>query len=415
MKILYLNLNMGAAGDMLNAALYELLSENKKAEYLQKMASLGLPGVEITPEPSVKCGIVGTHMRVTVGGIDEGETHHHHDHDHDHEHEHDHHHDHGHTHSHRSMHEIEHIVAHLPLSEKVKADVIAVYRSIAEAEGAVHGKAPGEIHFHEVGTMDAIADVAGCCLLMEMLAPDRVVASPVRVGNGTVRCAHGILPVPAPATAILLEGIPTEAGDFGGTVKGELCTPTGAALIRRFADEFGTMPAIRTIKTGYGMGTKDFPVLNAVTATLGQTDESAFDRVLEMACNLDDMTPEDIGYACTVLLDAGALDVWTTPIGMKKSRPGIMLSLLCPEDEEEKFAGLLLKHTTTLGVRIDSRRRKMLTRTFETMDTPYGSLTVKRSEGEGIRRTKAEFDDLAAIAKSAGMSLAELREKLGKV
>lgn len=289
---------MGAAGDMLTAALLELLTEERQVEFVEKMNNLGIPGVEVQKSTVSKCGINGTHVKVLVNGEEEGELmlhHHHHDehehshehshehthehehehehvheHTHDHEHSHDHHHDHGHTHSHHGMADIEHIVMHhLDIPENVKHDIMAVYSEIAEAESVAHGKPIGEIHFHEVGTMDAVADITAVCLLIDMIKPEKIIASPVHVGSGTVRCAHGILPVPAPATAYILRGVPI----YGGKIKSELCTPTGAALLKHFVSSFGDMPIISLEKIGYGMGYKDFPQANCVRAFLGETNE----------------------------------------------------------------------------------------------------------------------------------------------
>ena len=275
MKTLYLDCNMGAAGDMLSAALLELLPPEERPGFIDELNALGIPGVEFTAQPSVKCGITGTHMEVSVNGHTEGEEHHHeHKHEH-HEHEHhghehherEHHHEHGHSHHHSGMHDIEHIVSgHLNIPEKVKSDILAVYNLIAQAESHAHGVPVTEIHFHEVGTMDAVADVAAVCLLMDRLSPEQVIVSPVHVGSGQVRCAHGILPVPAPATAHILTGVPI----FGGKIKGELCTPTGAALLRPFATKFGDMPIMTLLQVGYGMGSKDFEAANCVRAMLGE-------------------------------------------------------------------------------------------------------------------------------------------------
>ncbi|MBR0089673.1 MAG: LarC family nickel insertion protein, partial [Clostridia bacterium] len=261
MRILYLECNMGAAGDMLTAALSEL-TENVKA-FENRFNALGIPNVSLTLEKSEKCGITGTHARVTVGGEEEDE--HMHDHHHDH---HDHHH-HEHHH-HTTLSDVEHIISHFNVSDTVKENATAVYKLIAEAEAHAHGRETGDIHFHEVGTLDAIADVTAVCMLMEEINPDKIVVSPVSVGSGSVKCAHGILPVPAPATEYILRGVP-----IGGTdIKGELCTPTGAALLKRFADEFGAMPEMKIIKTGYGMGTKDFERANMVRAFIGEADTS---------------------------------------------------------------------------------------------------------------------------------------------
>lgn len=275
MKALYIDCGMGAAGDMLTAALLELLPE--PAKFVERLNALGIPGVEYRAVPCVKCGIKGTRMEVSVNGeeeyADEHEHHHEHAHGeiHGHAHEHGHEHEHacGGHHRHAGMADIEAIFARLDMPDEAKADALAVYKIIAEAESAVHGVPVTEIHFHEVGAMDAVADVAAVTLLMRELAPARVTASPVHVGSGTVRCAHGVLPVPAPATARILEGVPI----YGGEVRGELCTPTGAALLKHFAADFGPMPLMRLEKTGYGMGKKDFDNrANCVRAMIGETE-----------------------------------------------------------------------------------------------------------------------------------------------
>ena len=405
MRTIYLDCPMGAAGDMLMAALLELLPE--KDTFLQKMQSLGLPGLEISAEPSVKCGITGTHMRVLIHGEEEGHPHEHAAEAHAHSHadapEAAHAHVHVHPHHHTDLDELTQRISHLNVSEAVRSDILAVYQSIADAESRVHGVPVEQIHFHEVGSLDALADVTGVCLLMELLAPEQVLASPVHVGSGQVRCAHGILPVPAPATALLLEGIPI----YGGSIRGELCTPTGAALLRRFVTRFGPLPPMRVEKTGYGMGTKDFEEANCVRAMLGQTEESA-GHILELACNLDDMTPEAVGFAMEQLFAAGALDVYTTPIGMKKNRPGVLLTCMCREDDREAMLRTIFRHTSTLGVRVSVCDRYTLSRRQYAVQTPDGEIRVKESSGWGVLRHKAEFEDLARIARQTDKSIAEV-------
>lgn len=400
MKVIYLDCSMGAAGDMLMAALYELL-EDKQA-FLDMMRSLGLPGIEISAEPAVKCGITGTHMKVLVHGSEELDALHDHLHEHAHEHSHDHEH-----HHHTGLHEIEHLLSHLDLPQTVRDDALAVYHRIAEAESKVHGRPVDQIHFHEVGTLDALADVVGVCLLMHLLAPEKVYASSVHVGSGQVRCAHGILPVPAPATALLLAGVPI----YGGVIQGELCTPTGAALLTHFVTKFGELPAMRLLKSGYGMGTKDFPAANCVRAMLGEMDAPT-EEILELSCNLDDCTGEAIGFAMERLLDAGALDVYWTSVGMKKNRPGILLTCMCRPLDREKMVELLFRHTTTLGVRESAFRRYTLSRESKTIQTPDGDIRVKVSTGYGVTREKPEFDDLAKIARETGKSLSELQRSI---
>ena len=400
MKVIYLDCSMGAAGDMLMAALYELLDD--KQTFLDTMRGLGLPGIEISADPAVKCGITGTHMKVLVRGSEELDALHDHLHEHAHEHSHDHEH-----HHHTGLHEIEHLLSHLDLPQTVRDDALAVYRRIAEAESKVHGRPVDQIHFHEVGTLDALADVVGVCLLMHLLAPEKVYASSVHVGCGQVKCAHGILPVPAPATALLLSGVPI----YGGAIQGELCTPTGAALLTHFVTKFGELPAMRLLKSGYGMGTKDFPAANCVRAMLGETDAPT-EEILELSCNLDDCTGEVIGFAMERLLDAGALDVYWTSVGMKKNRPGILLTCMCRPLDREKMVELLFRHTTTLGVRESAFRRYTLSRESKTIQTPDGDIRVKVSTGYGVAREKPEFEDLAKIARKTGKSLSELQRSI---
>ena len=296
----------------------------------------------------------------------------------------------------------------LDVPDAVKKRAAAVYTEIAKAESAVHGREVGEVHFHEVGAMDAVADVVGVSWLLDILAPERIVVSPVRTGFGQVRCAHGILPVPAPATALILEGIPVFAGD----IEGEMTTPTGAALVRAIAGSFGEMPAMRMSAVGYGMGTRDFPAANCVRAVLGESGEMSAD-VAEIFCTLDDVTAEDLGYAQEALLAAGALDVFTASVGMKKGRPGTLLCCLCDYARREEFARLMLMHTPTLGVRIYTPERMKLHRSVETVETEFGAVRIKRGSGFGIEKSKPEYDDLARIARKTGLTISEVRRRIG--
>ena len=442
MKTLYLECNMGAAGDMLTAALLELHPDPQG--FVERMNRLGLPGVVFAAQPAVKCGITGTQVSVTVGGEEEeshdvplhthghshvletaqdeahpGHAHDHvhgHDHEHTHEHTHDHEHSHGHEHTHEHGHghhhhagmgDIRHILSHLDIPQPVRQDAEAVYQLIAQAESHAHGRPVEEIHFHEVGTLDAVTDVVAVCWLLHDLAPERIVASPVHVGCGQVRCAHGILPVPAPATAYILQGVPT----YGGSVQGELCTPTGAALLKHFVQRFGPSPVMRVEKTGYGMGKKDFEAANCVRAMLGQTQEESA-AIAQLACNLDDMTPEALGFAQERLWEAGALDVTTAPIGMKKNRPGVQLTCLCRLEDREKLVSVLFAHTTTLGVRESLCTRYTLARSQRTVETEHGPVRVKEARGWGVTREKPEYEDVAKIAREQGLTLDQVKELL---
>ena len=387
MRTLYIDCGMGAAGDMLAAALLELLPDPDG--FVEEFNSLGLPGIRMEREESVKCGITGTHVSILVDGTEEGEEHHHHDGEH-------HHHHHG-------IGDIEHIVMHhLDLKPAVREDILAVFSLIAEAESHVHGMPVADIHFHEVGTMDAIADVAAVSMLMDRIHPDEVVVSPIRTGYGHVRCAHGILPVPAPATAYILSGLPVYSGD----IEGELCTPTGAALLRHFATRFGQMPLMSVSAIGYGMGRKDFPAANCVRAMLGGQDGSG-DTVIGLSCNVDDMTGEEIGFAIERLLAYGAKDAYTVPIGMKKNRPGVMLSVICAEQDLDEMVRTVFRYTTTIGIRKTVYERYVLTRRQEGVDTGCGPVRMKISQDYGVERVKPEYDDLERIAKERGISIRE--------
>lgn len=381
MRILYLDCGMGAAGDMLTAALVELFPDREAV--LEELNGLGLPGIRYEMEASSKCGILGTHIRVTVDGEEEGA------------HGHDHHEDHSpHGHSHSSLADIDHRISHLRVSEAVAEQIRRVYRRIARAESRVHSVPVEQIHFHEVGAMDALADITAVCYLMEKLSPDRVECSPVHVGSGKAACAHGILPVPAPATEELLRGIPI----YGGAIDGELCTPTGAALLGQFVSRFGAMPVMAVERTGYGMGKKDFSAANCLRAMLGQTDEES-GLVTELSCNLDDMTGEELGFATERLLSLGALEVYTTAVGMKKNRPGILLTVLCKPESRERMVREIFRHTTTLGIREAEFHRYTLERRMGTVQTPYGPVREKTASGYGVLRSKPEYEDLAKIAR----------------
>ena len=421
MKTLYIECAMGAAGDMLMAALLELLPDPDR--FMEKINSLGIPGVAVARQTSVKCGITGTHISVSVRGVEE-ESADVHEHDHPHDHDHPHGHDHAHSHTHPHAHEQENAAEHdhsgmkdiadlissLPVSPSVREHALAVYALLAEAEAHVHGRPVSEVHFHEVGTMDAVADIVGVCMLMGELAPDRVVVSPVHVGSGQVRCAHGILPVPAPATAYLLRGVPT----YGGAVRGELCTPTGAALLKHFAADFGHMPIMQVQAIGYGMGKKDFEAANCVRVMLGSssTHNGPNGEIIQLSCNLDDMTGEALGFAQQALLELGALDVFTVPIQMKKSRPGQMLVCLCRLKDADSLAQAMLKHTTTFGVRSELCKRYMLDRHFETVESKWGPIRRKTGGGYGVTKSKFEYDDIARAAKEHGIPIAEIYRSL---
>lgn len=399
MKTLYLECNMGASGDMMMAALLDLY--NKPQEFSSWMNGLGIPGVRFVHEEVKKCGVRGSSVHVLIHGREEacgGEPeaapsdsasaeHAHH----------------GGHHS-RSREDVLALISSLPLSEKVKNDAVQIYQLIAQAESEVHGEPVGEIHFHEVGSLDAVADIVGCCQLMSLLAPETVAASPVCVGSGEIHCAHGTLPVPAPATAVLLRGIPMYAGE----VRSELCTPTGAALLKYFVSSFEPMPALRVDKVGYGMGQKDFPTANCLRAFFGESDAQKED-VVEISCNLDDMTGEALAFTVGRLMEAGALDAFVIPALMKKGRPAYLLTCLCRPRQERFFAHMMLAETTTLGVRFKVCARATLSSEISPVDTPYGAIRWKASSGYGIEKGKPEYEDVQKAAVKHHVSFDTVR------
>lgn len=461
-KTLFLELNMGASGDMLMGALYQLV--DKKEEFLKKMNILGFDGVKVEARDTEKSGIAGINMAVIINGeeevsedVDFIDHHHHHDHDHhhhkhchkhdheevsedhshchhhhhgedehhhchedshvhshhhDHDHHHHDHHDHHHSHSHSTLESVTEIIKSFELREKVKEDAIEVYKILGEAESKAHNKPIGEVHFHEVGTIDAIYDIVGVCLLIDMLEVDEIIASPIHVGSGFVKCAHGIMPVPAPATANILMGLPY----YQGAIKGELCTPTGAALLKHFVGEFRQMPTMKVEKVGYGMGKKDFEAANTVRAFLGSVDFESkdTDTMVQLQASMDDITGEEIGYLFDVLFENGALEVFTGDIKMKKNRPGILLTVLVEENNKESILKTIFKHTTTIGIKEIEVKRQKLNRREEIVSTEFGNIRKKVSSGFGVEREKFEFEDLKKIAQEKNMSIRELKDILLK-
>ena len=392
MKTLYIECKMGVAGDMLTASLLEHVN---KEEFVKKIKSLNVPGVSFEVERIKKSSIEGNKVHVVINSTEEGlesKEHNHHSH-----------------HTHTSLEDVSVLINAMDLSDKVKNDAINVYNLIANAESRVHGTSVKDIHFHEVGTIDAIVDVVSVCLLMDMISPDRIIASPINVGSGMVECAHGILPVPAPATALLLEGIPMYTDHDINT---ELCTPTGAALIKYFVSEYGNIPVINTNSIGYGFGTKEFKKLNCVRTFLGEESIGSQDTVVELRCNIDDMTGEDVGFFIEKVLEEGALDAFSTPVYMKKNRPGILLTIMCKEDMIERMLQYIFRYTTTIGVRQSICNRFILDREEEIIETEYGTVRIKKVSGYGTSRVKPEYEDIKRIANERNVSPKEIREDL---
>ncbi|MDR2558539.1 MAG: nickel pincer cofactor biosynthesis protein LarC, partial [Oscillospiraceae bacterium] len=366
MKTLFFECGMGAAGDMIMAALLEL--HDRPEEFIDKLNSIGIPDIAVTAEKSVKCGVSGTYIRVLINGREENPNMH------------------KSKHEHSNCGRIEQLIGSLNISSAVKENTLGIYRILAEAESSVHGVPIEQIHFHEIGEMDAVTDIIGVCMLIEELEPALILASPIHTGSGQVSCAHGVLPVPAPATAEILKNIPI----YGGEVRGELCTPTGAAILKYFVKDFVAMPIMKVSKIGYGMGKKDFKSANCIRAFFGEKTEKNDEEIIELLCNLDDMTPEAVAFAAELLLEEGALDVYTVPIGMKKGRAGVMLACICEYNLRKKMLQLIFKHTTTLGIRENISRRYILERESSEVQTPHGTVRVKSASGYGVVKSKPE-------------------------
>lgn len=388
MKTLYFDCAMGAAGDMLMGALSELHPD--RDGFLARLNRALAGRAVVSAAPDSKCGISGTHISVSINGREEGE-------------EPDGHCDAGHHHHHTSISEIFAFLDHAEADSAVIADAKAVYTLLAGAESQVHGRPIENIHFHEIGSLDALADILGVSMLIHELAPDKIVCSPINVGSGTVKCAHGILPVPAPATELILRGVPV----YGGSIRGELCTPTGAALLKHFSTGFGEIPLMSVSATGYGTGTKNFDAANVVRAMIGEGRSDA-GEILELKCNLDDMTAEEVGYAQEMLFSAGALDVYTAPIGMKKNRPAVLLTCMCRREQRDEMLRCIFANTSTLGVREYVCSRYTLSRREESVETEYGAVHIKNASGWGVSRSKPEYEDIARIARETGRSFHEV-------
>lgn len=299
------------------------------------------------------------------------------------------------------------------LPARVKERSLSIFRLIAEAEGKIHGMDPADVHFHEVGAMDSILDVIGVCLALESLDAGHIVVSPVPTGTGKLRMAHGLYPIPAPATAELLRGVPLSAF----TAKGELTTPTGAGIVKALASGFGPMPAGTIDRIGYGAGTKNFEHPNVLRAVLYEPEraEAAREQVVVLEAQVDDSTGETLGYAMEKLFEAGALDVYHTPVFMKKNRPGVLITVLCRPLTADRCEDTLLAETSTFGVRRSEWSRRALGRRWIQVDTPYGEIRVKQAlDGERIIRQAPEYEDAAQAARQSGMPLEAIYREVFK-
>lgn len=391
MRTLYLDCGMGAAGDMLMAALLDL---HPSPESFVSELNLILNGLaEISFEERQVSGISAKHVRVLVKGEEEGNGHEKQTHAHGH-----------------SGAEIKRRINWLKIPQNIKNELEEIYESILKAESKVHGADLEHIHLHELGSIDALCDILGVALLMNELKPEKTLCSAVNLGGGYVNCAHGELSVPAPATAELISGMKV----YGSDMNAELLTPTGAALLRRYVQDFGPMPEMVISKEGRGCGTKEFARPNVLRAFLGETEEKCRNEKILLECAIDDMTGEELGFLSEMLFSAGALDVYTSPIYMKKQRPANLISCICEKSEKERVLQCFFRHSSSIGIRESAVLRRELKRELKTVATNFGKVGIKKSLGYGVEKEKWEYEDLKKIATEQNLSLREVKEKIKK-
>jgi len=388
MKILYYDCFAGISGDMNLGAMIDL---GVDAAYLEaELKKLNIEGFHLEITKDMRRGISGTKAEVIVENPD--------------------------NEKHRHLRHVEEIVNNSTLSEKVKADSLKIFKLIAYAEAKVHQIEVERVHFHEVGALDSIADIVGAAICLDYLKVDKVLSSPIQLGGGTVKCAHGIMPVPAPATALIVENIPVKLG----LVQHEATTPTGAAILAAMVDEFTEQISFPITKTAYGIGHRDVSdVPNVLRVFLSEEANKTTDVTEETAtvleCNIDDMNPERYDFILEQLFNAGASDAWLVPIVMKKSRPANMLSVLCNPEKVSKLKEIIFTQSTTIGLREYAIKKSILKRNEITLKTKFGNVRVKQSIFDGkIVRSKPEFDDCRTIALQQKCSMEEIEHEVYK-
>lgn len=384
MKLAYLDGSSGISGDMFMAAMLDAGLEPKRL--LEELKKIPLGFYEFKRTRVMRGGLAGTYIEIRDPG----------------------------KHPARGLSEIEKLINESALADSVKVKAVKVFGRLAEAEGKLHNMPPGEVHFHEVGALDAIIDIVSACAGLELMEISELVCSSLNVGGGLIEAAHGTLPVPAPATAELLKGIPV----YSSGNDGELVTPTGAAIVSTLAASFGPMPLMKVERIGYGAGKMNFPRHpNLARLFVGQREEISKaevgppgDELVSMIqANLDDMNPQLYGYFVEQALAAGALDVTCSPVQMKKNRPGLEVSIMCETSKSDALAQLLFEQTTTIGLRIYEARRKVLDREVVNVDTPYGSVRVKVAKKNGkVVNATPEYDDCLKLAAEKSVPLKEV-------
>ncbi len=429
MKTLYFDCSSGISGNMVLGALTEIIGDE---DYLiRELDKLHLDGYEIEISKKEKNGINGTYVDVIPDGKDEyGHYHHHHHHhghehshdhhhSHDHEHSHDHHHSHdhehkhNHTHVHRNLDDVNAIIDNSTLEEPVKDLARRIFLRVARAESKVHGKDLSEVHFHEVGAVDSIVDIVGAAILLDKIKADRIISGIVNDGHGFIECAHGTMSVPVPATSEIMAdaGVMFRQID----VDTELVTPTGAAIIAEIAEEYAPLPAMNIRKIGWGAGKKDLKIPNLLKVYLGEEnrleEEEAF---MVMETNIDDCSGEILSYTMDKLFKNGALDVFYTPVYMKKNRPAYLLTVACRASDLDKLQKIIFRETTTIGIRYRKENRTRLDREKVLLDTPYGQLEGKRVSLDRETFIYPEYESMKKIAEEQEIPMKEILSSLDK-
>lgn len=403
MKIIYYDCFAGISGDMNLAAMIDLGVE---PDYLRtELAKLGLDDeFELQVRSDNKNGIAGTRVDVVL-------KHHHHDHGHGHQHHHGH-------HQHRNLADVEAIIHGSSLNDQVKETALAIFQRVARAEAKVHDKPLEEVHFHEVGATDSIVDIVGAAICRHALEVDAIWSRPVELGSGFVKCAHGMIPVPAPATVEILTGLPTTRG----ATEHESTTPTGAAILAELVDHFTGEAEMTVTHSAYAIGHRDTELPNVLRVQFAEVEAGTSRQQLPsskarlLQCNIDDMTAEMLGVTMEILMDEGAMDVHFTPIIMKKNRPATSLSLLCAEKDQDKFKRLIFQHTSTLGVKSYPLDKTALEIDFDQVDTPWGTVRMKNGILDGqVIKSKPELEDCKRLARENNLPLAEIYRSLDKI
>lgn len=377
MKIAYFDCFAGISGDMTLGALLDVGAD--EARFRQELAKLTSVNFDLEITKVVKKGIEATDVHVITG----------------------------HEHHHRHLNDIKEIINSSAITPAAKARALDVFQRLAVAEGAVHGHSPEEVHFHEVGAVDAIVDIVGASILMDLLGVEKVYASPLPMGHGFVEAAHGTIPLPAPATVEILKGVPV----YDAGIEGELVTPTGAAIVRSLTSDFGPMPTMKVESVGYGAGKSEFPFPNTLRVFIGEAESAQLpgDRVSIIETNIDDMNPEFYDSVFEKLFKAGALDVYLTPIQMKKNRPATLLSVICPPEKVDELSRIVLANTTSFGLRISDAARRCLDRKWETVSTKYGDIRVKIGLMDGQPITASpEYEDCKKAAEAHGVPVKQV-------